>query len=148
MNLISPYYLFIYVETGWSQPLDIWGVACILMEMYTGHTIFRSSYDAEQLALWERTLGPIPEYLLDQTNGEKQNWFSKGRLRHPPHLRPIYQQPKLRDMFHPGDKTFHNLISHMLRYDPKQRITAKEALNHPFFTSYRECTCHGGDSDY
>ncbi|KAA6393282.1 MAG: putative CAMK/RAD53 protein kinase Cds1 [Streblomastix strix] len=35
------------------------------------------------------------------------------------------------------DKNLWNLITQMLKFDPKERISASDALKHPFFTSYQ-----------
>lgn len=43
--------------------------------------------------------------------------------------------PKLRDRVVATDELFYDLISQMLRYEPAQRITAKQALRHPYFNS-------------
>jgi len=130
------------LETGWSHSLDIWGVACILMEMYTGRTIFRCTEDFEQIALWERSLGPLPSHILAKASRGKRGWFSNGRLRRPPQGRFYHQQPRLRDMFHPDDYVFCDLITNMLQYDPRDRLRAEEALRHPFFTTSPVCTCN------
>ncbi len=38
---------------------------------------------------------------------------------------------------HPEDTVFLDFIQQCLQFDPKRRIRAKDALNHPFFTVVR-----------
>ena len=41
------------------------------------------------------------------------------------------------DIVHPEDTVFLDFIQQCLQFDPKRRIQAKDALNHPFFTVVR-----------
>lgn len=121
----------------------------MLIEMYTGRTMFRSSDDIEQLALFENSLGPIPMSLIEKTSDAKRDrMFSPSGLvkwqeySHDPHTaRTIDNQQPLLHYFHPDDVLFYDVITRMLCYDPDERITAAEALQHPFFTKVCECTC-------
>jgi len=138
-----------FVEHGWGHPLDIWGLGCVLLEMYTGRTMFSCHDDIEQLALFENTLGPIPSSLIEKTSEHKrEHMFSPSGLvkwqeySHDPHIaRVIDNQQPLLHYFHPDDVLFYDLITRMLDYDPEERITAADALQHPFFTKGCECTC-------
>ncbi len=40
----------------------------------------------------------------------------------------------LKDLIKPQDAIFLDLLRKLLVYDPRDRITAREALNHPFLT--------------
>lgn len=45
---------------GWSYPADVWSLACILIELYTGEALFQTHDDVEHMAMMERVLGKIP----------------------------------------------------------------------------------------
>ena len=44
----------------WNEKTDIWSMACILVELYTGELFFETDENLEHLALIEKQCGPIP----------------------------------------------------------------------------------------
>eukprot|EP01127_Copromyxa_protea_P017481 TRINITY_DN5329_c0_g1_i2.p1 TRINITY_DN5329_c0_g1~~TRINITY_DN5329_c0_g1_i2.p1 ORF type:complete len:506 (-),score=80.10 TRINITY_DN5329_c0_g1_i2:709-2226(-) len=159
----------VLLQTGWSYPADIWSVGCILIELFTGQTLFHTHKNLEHLAMMQAVLGPIPDKFLETWNGpisegeqesrrqrlaraEISKYFSRRErngkvtheLRYPcsetsnasieevNSLLPLSQI--LDSKNHPE---FYDLIKRTMTYDPKNRITAKEALDHPFFDSVR-----------
>ena len=48
---------------GWGLASDLWSVACMVMELYTGDLFFATHEDAEHLALMERQLGRVSSKL-------------------------------------------------------------------------------------
>jgi len=52
--------------------------------------------------------------------------------------RPLYKTAKLASLFPAAPEPLIDLLSKMLCYDPKLRITAKEALRHPFLSASRK----------
>jgi len=118
------------------------------MEMYIGDTLFKSRTDIEQLALFEYTLGPLPSSLIKRTSGAKRDFFSSAGsvkweeyLHDPQIARRIDNQQPLLHYIHPDDVLFYDVITKMLCYEPEGRLTADEALQHPFFKGECECTC-------
>lgn len=54
------------LRTGWSYPCDIWGIACILVELYTGQVLFSPednprTENEEHLAMMREVLGHLPD---------------------------------------------------------------------------------------
>ncbi|KAM9780844.1 dual specificity protein kinase CLK1-like isoform 2-T7 [Syngnathus typhle] len=68
----------IILELGWNQSCDVWSLACVLMEYYSGHTLFPTHDSREHLAMMETILGPIPPHMLKQTR--KQHYVLNERL--------------------------------------------------------------------
>lgn len=55
----------IILELGWSYPCDMWSVACILVEFYTGDALFQTHDNLEHLAMMEPVCnGPVDPDLV------------------------------------------------------------------------------------
>ncbi|KAG1669232.1 Serine/threonine-protein kinase Doa [Nymphon striatum] len=113
----------VILEMGWSQPCDVWSVGCILFELYLGITLFQYFYHGR--LDWEEK-SSAGRYVRENCKPLRRYLLSDD-VDH-------------RDMF--------DLISRMLDYEPSQRITLKEALNHPFFEKLpSECKFHLQDQE-
>lgn len=123
---------------GWSFPADIWSVGCILVELLTGDALFQTHDSQEHLCMMGKVFGHFPAWLGSKCMVKDANlWFDKeGNLRP---LAPCSEGAR----FLAKMRTIHQLLGHlpdledltsrMLKYDPAQRITANEALQHRFF---------------
>nr|XP_032515751.1 probable serine/threonine-protein kinase dyrk2 isoform X2 [Danaus plexippus plexippus] len=128
----------VILELGWSQPCDVWSIGCIMFELHLGITLFQTHDNREHLAMMERILGPIPYRMARKTRTKyfyhgKLDWDEKSsagryvRENCKPLLRYLQtNSEELRQLF--------ELIGRMLEYEPSQRITLREALQHPFFS--------------
>jgi len=125
---------------GWTYPCDIWSIGCILVELYTGEALFQTHENLEHLALMEKMLGPIPEHIISKASETKSSkYFHTGKLVWPQMAsstssqRRVDKAGSLNEIIeHPQ---FLDLLRSMLQYDPDRRITAKNALQHRFFSS-------------
>ncbi|KAI4303820.1 hypothetical protein MLD38_039409 [Melastoma candidum] len=125
---------------GWSYPCDIWSIGCILVELCTGEALFQTHENLEHLAMMERVLGPLPAHMLKRAD----HHVRRGRLDWPKgatsrdSIRAVLKLPRLQNLvMQHVDHSAGDLISllqDLLRYDPADRLTAREALRHPFFT--------------
>ncbi|KAI9475479.1 MAG: kinase-like domain-containing protein [Benjaminiella poitrasii] len=106
----------IILGRGWSYPCDLWSVGCILVELFMGEALFQTHDNDEHLALMEAVLGPLPRSTV--------TWKLKVK------------KPKLEKMIPSTTqepRCLLDLLKKLFIYDPSQRITAREALRHPFF---------------
>lgn len=127
----------VILELGWSQSCDVWSVGCILFELYLGVTLFQTHDNREHLAMMERILGPLPYRMCRKT---KTKYFYHGRLDWDEkssagryvkeNCKPLQRYLSMDDE---ASRQLFHLISQMLAYEPSQRITLREALDHPFF---------------
>jgi len=129
----------------WGCPVDLWSVGCILAELYTGHVLFGTHDEAEHLALMERALGAIPRRMARAASERAQRrWFVQGVLNWPQAAPNRKSERHVRDAARLKDALmrdrpwtcvhdeFLSLLLRLLEYLPEQRITAREALQHPF----------------
>ncbi|KAF8981474.1 Dual specificity protein kinase clk3 [Entomortierella lignicola] len=139
----------IILGLGWSYPCDIWSIGCILVEFLTGEALFQTHDNLEHLAMMQAVLGPIPEKLIRASHKSSQKYFVHGKLDYPNYetkrnsrkyvkaLRPLrdYVIPADSNNKHSNDFAveFLDLLTRLLAYDPAERITAAQALKHPYF---------------
>ncbi|XP_012260491.2 dual specificity protein kinase CLK3 isoform X1 [Athalia rosae] len=127
----------VILELGWAQPCDVWSIGCILFELYLGITLFQTHDNREHLAMMERILGTIPHRMARKTKTKyfyhgKLDWDEKssgGRYVRD-NCKPLHRYLLSDDEEH---MQLFDLIGRMLEYEPTQRITLKDALNHAFF---------------
>ncbi|KAF9902016.1 dual specificity protein kinase kns1 [Lobosporangium transversale] len=123
-------------------------LGCILVEFLTGEALFQTHDNLEHLAMMEAVLGPIPDKLVRSCNKSATKYFVHGRLDYPNDetkrtsrkyvkaLKPLkdYVVPvtnRVENLSFAGD--LRDLLSKLLTYDPEKRITAAQALRHPYF---------------
>lgn len=88
--------------------------------------------------MMERILGPLPSHMIKKSR--KTKYFYKGKLDWDERSsagRYVRENCKALRKYKRGDgethELFFNLIEHLLDYEPEKRLTAKEAMSHPFF---------------
>uniref|UniRef100_A0A8C6CVQ3 cyclin-dependent kinase n=1 Tax=Moschus moschiferus TaxID=68415 RepID=A0A8C6CVQ3_MOSMO len=116
-------------STEYSTPLDMWGVGCIHYEMATGRPLFPGSTVKEELHLIFRLLGTPTE----------ETWPGVMAL---PEFRaysfPRYLPQPLLSHAPRLDPDGINLLSSLLLYESKSRMSAEAALRQPYFRSLGE----------
>ncbi|KAJ5948356.1 hypothetical protein N7466_001371 [Penicillium verhagenii] len=141
----------IILNLGWSFPCDIWSIGCILVEFFTGDALFQTHDNLEHLAMMEAVIGSkIDQKLVRQVmqgrSGGNHNsaakYFNRSKLDYPNTETTRASRKYVRAMkplndFIPTNTPFNRQFLDLLRlifvYDPKARITAKEALKHAWF---------------
>eukprot|EP01101_Sappina_pedata_P007530 TRINITY_DN4005_c0_g1_i2.p1 TRINITY_DN4005_c0_g1~~TRINITY_DN4005_c0_g1_i2.p1 ORF type:complete len:418 (-),score=130.82 TRINITY_DN4005_c0_g1_i2:103-1356(-) len=154
----------ISLKIGWGKPLDIWALGCLVCELVTGRTLFDTHENLEHMAIMEAILGPFPADLVqrcirindqydreraadsDEDSGSPKKYFdSSSRLRWPEYApsnssinfvsrrKPLYELLR-------GDEysELYDFVSKLLKYRPEERMTAAEALKHPFLATSRK----------
>ncbi|GJS61055.1 serine/threonine-protein kinase AFC2 isoform X3, partial [Tanacetum coccineum] len=119
----------------WSYPCDIWSVGCILVEFCSGEVLFQTHENLEHLAMMERILGPLP-HMLKKSDRHAEKYVRKGRLNWPEgaasreSIKAILKLPRLQVTIN----SRHDISCYGFLYDPLERLYARAALRHPFFT--------------
>ena len=130
----------ILLRNGWDHTSDIWCLGCILVELYTGNMLFPIFDDYSHLALIVKLLGHIPLKMVKACGALIRKYFTKQyRLNWPQlnnsHklLRVVNRALFIEDLIGSEHQEFVHLVYSMLRLMPSRRITAAQALRHPFF---------------
>ncbi|EEU46657.1 uncharacterized protein NECHADRAFT_60475 [Fusarium vanettenii 77-13-4] len=140
----------IILGLGWSYPCDIWSIGCILVEFFTGDALFQTHDNLEHLAMMEAVVGHrIDSHLVQAVNkmstrsggNAASKYFKRLKLDYPTPDTTRGSRRFVKAMKHLTDiipsnnaflKNFVDLLKKIFVYDPAQRITAKQALNHPW----------------
>lgn len=124
----------VILNSNWSHAVDVWSIACILFELYTGNVLFNTEDDdLEHLGIMEQVLGGIPHCMVGD-----HKYFTNGKLNFDWTKRPqeVNCHKPLRNSIQCGnedDLQLFDLMEKMLAYEPTNRITLNEAFEHPFF---------------
>lgn len=121
-------------ERNYACAIDLWGVGCIMSELFTNEPLMKGSSEQHQLQLIADNIGPIcPEV-----------WPSVVELPYYQKLSNFLNNGKQRKLLLMKMKRFtHNihaldLLQKFFTLDPKQRIDADHALDHLFFWDERD----------
>ncbi|XP_018048487.1 PREDICTED: mitogen-activated protein kinase 14B-like isoform X1 [Atta colombica] len=134
-----------YVATRWyrapeimlnwmhyNQTVDIWSVGCIMAELLTGRTLFPGTDHIHQLNLIMEILGtPRDEFMKKISSESARNYIQS--------LPPL-KKKNFKDVFRGANPLAIDLLELMLELDAEKRITAEQALAHPYLAQYADPT--------
>lgn len=112
----------------YSTSIDIWSAGCILAEMFTGRPLFPGSSNEDQLKRIFKLMGTPNEY----------TWPNISSL---PNYKPdfqVYPPQDLRNIIPQIDHVALDLLMSLLQMMPEKRISAAQALQHPWFAEYNQ----------
>jgi dual-specificity kinase len=120
------------------------GFADHLALIWQGDALFQTHENLEHLAMMERVLGPIPQHMVKRADRHSEKYVRYGRELNWPEgaiskdsIRAVRRLPRLRNLImqhvdHSGGLLI-DLLQGLLKFEASERLTAKEALKHPFF---------------
>ncbi|KAJ3788957.1 Pkinase-domain-containing protein [Lentinula aff. detonsa] len=109
----------------YSTAVDMWSVGCIFAELLLKEPLFQAKNEIELISMIFKLLGPPTN---NSWPGYSSLPLAKTITLPSPHLHQFRQ--KFQYMTTAGI----DLLMSLLTYDPDQRISAEEALDHPYFT--------------
>jgi len=116
-------------STEYSTPIDMWGVGCIFYEMASGRPLFPGSTVEDELHLIFKVLGTPNE----------DNWPGISRSEELAGYKfPVYGPETLVSKAPRLDSDGIGLLTSFLLFEAKKRLPAREALKHPYFSSFPE----------
>jgi len=110
----------------YTPAIDVWSVGCVFAELLQGKPLFRGKVEIDQLDQIFRILGTPDEKDWPGFTELPQAKNFNFSVRRPNTLRPIFPPSRL------SNKGL-DLLQKMFTYDPAKRISAKDALQHPYF---------------
>ncbi|KAJ3675441.1 hypothetical protein LUZ60_004483 [Juncus effusus] len=115
----------------YSTAIDMWSVGCIMAELLAKEPLFSGKSEFDQLDKIFRILGTPSEKIwpgFKNLPGTKVNFVKQpyNKLREKFPRTSFSGRPTL-------SEAGFDLLNRLLTYDPEKRITAEEALKHPWF---------------
>uniref|UniRef100_A0A0G4GP52 Cyclin-dependent kinase 2 homolog n=1 Tax=Chromera velia CCMP2878 TaxID=1169474 RepID=A0A0G4GP52_9ALVE len=119
-------------QKHYSAPLDVWSAGCIMGEMIDGKSLFPGDSEIDTIYKIFKLLGTpdekrwpgidqLPDWKPTFPNWKVPDVREKLLARYPPELYPQVGFAGI------------DLLSRMLEYSPDRRLTAAQALKHPWF---------------
>lgn len=110
--------------------MDLWGAGCVMFEITSLYPLFPGSNEVDQISRIHKVLGTPPPEVLNKLKGKGASHinfdFPTQKGIGIPQLVP-HASPEAID-----------LMVKLLKYDAAERITAREAMRHPYFKDVRE----------
>ncbi|KAJ7314151.1 hypothetical protein JRQ81_006091 [Phrynocephalus forsythii] len=137
------YFMTEYVATRWyrapelmlslheyTQAIDMWSVGCIFAEMLGRKQLFPGKNYIHQLQLIITVLGTPPAKVVHSIGADRVRAYIQSL--------PSRQPVPWESLYQNADQRALALLSKMLRFDPRERISVGEALSHPFLAKYHD----------
>ncbi|PVZ98880.1 hypothetical protein BB558_005097 [Smittium angustum] len=115
----------------YSGAVDVWALGCIFAELMLRTPYLPGDSDVDQLNTIFRALGTPTE----------EDWPGMKSLSDYVEMKK-YPKAVLSSLFMAADANALDLLGKMLIFDPQKRISTRDALSHPYFTSMPRPTKH------
>uniref|UniRef100_A0A671KH75 Mitogen-activated protein kinase n=1 Tax=Sinocyclocheilus anshuiensis TaxID=1608454 RepID=A0A671KH75_9TELE len=132
-----------YVATRWyrapelmlslhhySLAIDLWSVGCIFGEMLGRRQMFPGKNYVHQLQLILSVLGTPPERIVVSIGSDRVRSYVRSL--------PSKAPEPLAALYPHAEPSALDLLGAMLRFDPRERISACQALEHPYLAKYHD----------
>ncbi|KAF2669199.1 glycogen synthase kinase-3 beta [Microthyrium microscopicum] len=132
----------IFGATNYTTKIDVWSTGCVMAELMLGSPLFPGESGIDQLVEIIKVLGTPTR---DQIRTMNPNYMEHKFPQIKPHpfnkvgnLKDAIASTKRLKVFRKADPAAIDLISRLLEYTPTQRLSAIEAMVHPFFDEIRD----------
>jgi len=109
--------------------MDIWSVGCVFFEIMGLHPLFPGSNEVDQIAKIHDVLGTPPPSILQKLRNKSRSMNFNFPQKKGTGISKRLPHASLECI---------ELIELMCTYDPDERISAKQALRHPYFRQLRD----------
>lgn len=110
--------------------MDLWGAGCVMFEITSLYPLFPGSNEVDQISRIHKVLGTPSAEIL-------QKFKSKGAS-HISFDFPPQKPIGIAQLIPHASADAVDLIVKLLKYDASERISAREAMRHPYFKENRE----------
>ncbi|PYH48750.1 mitogen-activated protein kinase mpkC [Aspergillus saccharolyticus JOP 1030-1] len=114
----------------YGKQVDIWSAGCIVAEMLRGKPLFPGKDHINQFFLITEALGSPPDEVIERISTKTTLQIVQSLGKRKP---PVWGS-----LFPGADAQAVDLLGKMLVIDPDKRISAEEALEHPYLAVYHD----------
>ncbi|KAK8894896.1 hypothetical protein M9Y10_023337 [Tritrichomonas musculus] len=125
-DVVSEWYRapeLLFGSKSYELSIDVWSAGCIIAEMIRGAPLFQGDSDLDQIHKIFQVLGTPNEDSMPNYADLQKDFPGIAQ----------YPRADLREILKTDDEFLIDLVSKILQYDPMKRLTAQDALKHPFF---------------
>lgn len=123
----------------YGTPIDMWSLACILAELYTGEPLFAGENESDQLGCIMEVCSLPPSSVLEAATRRRLFFDSKNNPRNlvnsKDKRRRVGSRP-LSVILNCDEIDFIDFLERCLEWDPRLRLTPDEAIRHPWLAHY------------
>ena len=125
----------IFGSTQYDSQIDVWSMGCVIGELVLGRPLFPGDSPSDQLVEIIKILGtPTKEDIISMNPQFQEHKFPSIK---PTPWEKIFKNRKI-------PEHFVDLISKLLVYNPKIRLTAEKALEHVYFDEIKNIKNNDG----
>ena len=125
----------IFGSTNYDSQIDVWSMGCVIAELVLGRPLFPGDTPSDQLVEIIKILGtPTKDDIISMNPQFKEQKF--------PPIKPTPWEKVFKNRKIP--EHFIDLISKLLVYNPKVRLSAEKALEHIYFDEIRNIEINDG----
>lgn len=114
----------------YTTAIDMWSAGCLLAELYTRRPLFPGKDVKNQVEVICQTVGKPPR--------DKMKAFTNRRAREFIGSLPDTPRVNLGHLMKEASPEAVDLVNSLLQFDPKDRMTASQALEHPYVAEFRD----------
>lgn len=116
---------------GYGPEMDMWSVGCILAELLLGRPLFPGKDSMDQLRYITQQLGnPSEATLVKSMSASARTKVASWSTRAAADLGDLFPEE--------CDPLAIDLIRQLLKWEPEERFTAAQSLEHPWLTAYAQ----------